>query len=85
MKNICKNCTFYTAYYKQWSDGYGRLNEGHCRKHNKLQTQFKFCDFFQSNEKKEKMRAERRMVALDQALTSINEIALILKEKSLDE
>ena len=77
----CRNCTFYTAYYKQWASGYGRLNEGFCRKHQKPQTQFETCGDFMSNEKKEEMREKRRLKDLDRAIESINEIAHILKEK----
>ena len=77
----CKNCTFYTAYYKQWASGYGRLNNGFCAKHQKQQTQFETCECFKSNEQKEIHREKRRMLALEQALESINEIAQILKEK----
>jgi len=80
----CRNCTYYSAYYKQWSDGYSRLNNGFCSKLNKPQIQFETCEDFKSSEQKEKSREERRLVALDSALTSINEIAQILKEKGRD-
>lgn len=86
MKNPnCKNCTFYSAYYRQWSDGYGRLTNGYCSKHNKPQTQFETCECYKSNEQKEKMREKRMFVALEDALTSINEISQILKEKFYEE
>jgi len=77
----CKNCTFYSAYYQQWSDHYGRLNHGFCSKHQKSQTQFEFCQNFISNEQKEKRREERLLFSLEQASKSINEIAVILNEK----
>ena len=77
----CKNCTFYSAYYKQWSSGYGKLNNGFCSKHQKFQTQFETCEHFKSNEIKEKRREERLFTSLEQALEAINDIAQILKEK----
>ena len=77
----CKNCTFYTAYYKQWAAGYGKLNHGYCSKHEKPQTQFETCGSFLSNAKKERRKEERRLVCLEQALRAIIEIAQILKEE----
>jgi len=77
----CKNCTFYSAYYLRWSSHYGRLNNGFCSKQQKPQTQFETCEDFKNNEAKEKSREERRFIALEQALASINEIAQILKKK----
>jgi len=77
----CKNCTFYTAYYKQWASGYGKLNHGFCSKRQQPQTQFETCEDFKSNDIKEKRREERLFLSLEQALESINDIALILKEK----
>ena len=80
----CRNCTYYSAYYKQWCSGYGRLNTGYCSKHEKQQTQFETCEDFKSNVQKEKSREKRRMDALEQALESINEIVQILREKEND-
>lgn len=85
MKNqICKNCTYYSAYYKQWSNGYGRLSNGFCSRNNKPQTQFEACEGYKSNEQKEEMRQIRMIKSLEQALTSINDIVQILKEKEND-
>jgi len=81
-KQICKYCTHYSAYYKQWADGYGRLNNGFCAKHQKPQTQFETCEDYISREQKEKSMQERLLISLEQALTVINEIAEILKEKN---
>ena len=81
-KQICKNCTFYSAYYKKWSDCYGRLNNGYCSKHKKPQIQFENCGEYKSSEQKEKMRLERLYVSLERALISIDEITQILKEKN---
>ena len=83
-KEVCKNCTYYSAYYKQWSSHYTRLDKGFCSKHQKIIKQYEICEDFKSNELKEKMREKRRMDALEQALISINEIAQILKEKQSD-
>lgn len=80
----CKNCNYYSAYYKQWSDGYSRLTNGYCSKLDKPQKQSELCEDFKSNERKEEMRGKRRLIALEQALVSINEIAHILKEKEND-
>ena len=77
----CKNCTYYTAYYKKWHANFGRLNNGFCTKHQKHQTQFETCENFKSSEQKEKMREERLFDSLEQSLKSINEISQILKEK----
>ena len=77
----CKNCTYYVAYYEQFSSGYARLNHGFCQKHSRPQKQADTCETFKSSEQKEKRREERRFDYLEQALTSINEIAQILKEK----
>ena len=77
----CKNCTYYTAYYKQWANGYGRLSSGYCARQNSPKTQFESCEDFKSNETKEKRRDEKRLEYLEQALKSIVEIAQILKEK----
>jgi len=81
IKSICKNCTFYSAYYKQYSSGFGKIDHGYCSKQQQPISQHETCENFKSNEAKEKSREERRLVALDQALESINEIAQILKEK----
>ena len=78
---ICKNCAFYTAYYKQWAASYGRLNNGFCARCQKPRTQFETCEDFKDNEIKEERREKRMYDSLEQALKSINEIALILKEK----
>ena len=77
----CKNCTYYTAYYKKWAASYGRLNNGFCTKHRKPQIQFEACEDFKSDEQKEKMREGRLFSSLEQSLKSINEIAQILKDK----
>ena len=77
----CKNCTYYTAYYKQWSSGYGRLSNGYCSRCEKLRTQYETCENFKSNALKEKRREERLFVYLECALESINEIVQILREK----
>lgn len=79
---LCQNCTHYTAYYRKWSGGYSRLNNGFCSQNKKPQTLFETCDNFKSDEQKEKRREDMRLTALEQALTSINEIAHILKEKN---
>ena len=77
----CKNCTYYSAYYKKWSSHFGRLNNGFCSKHQKPQKHLNSCEDFRSNEQKEKMREERLFEKLEQSLTSIYEINQILKEK----
>ena len=77
----CKNCAYYTAYYKQWGDCYGRLNNGFCVKHKRHQTQFETCAEFKSNEEKEKRREKRLFDSLERVLASIDEIAQILREK----
>ena len=78
----CTNCTYYSAYYLQWSNCYGKLNHGFCSKQQKPQTQFEACEDFKSNEAKEKRREERLFDSLERALESINGIAQILKEKT---
>ncbi|MCL2675267.1 MAG: hypothetical protein FWE84_01580 [Firmicutes bacterium] len=78
----CRNCEYYSAYYKQRSSGYEKLNKGFCSKHQKEETQFKTCENFTSNEHREKIKEQLRLDALDGALKSINEIAQILKEKN---
>jgi len=83
-KQICKKCTYYTAYYRRLSDCYIRLGNGYCTKHKKPQTQYETCEDYKNNEFKEQSREERLFVSLEQSLTSINEIAMILKEKYLD-
>lgn len=80
-KQICKNCTFYTAFYKQWAGSYGRLNNGYCAKHDKPQIQFETCNIFQNNEQKERRREKVRLEYLEHALKAIIEIAQILQEK----
>ena len=80
----CNNCTFYTAYYKQWSDHYGKLNHGFCSKTKKQQQQYDSCEDFKSNEQKKKMRQERMLDSLELALESINHISQIMKEKQND-
>jgi len=81
-KNICKYCTFYTAYYEKFSSNFSRLSHGFCKKQNIPQLQFKTCDDFKSNEQKEKMREKRLFSHLEQSLISINAISHILKEKT---
>ncbi|MCL2556417.1 MAG: hypothetical protein FWE03_05330 [Firmicutes bacterium] len=80
----CKNCTYYTAYYKQWAACYSRLNNGFCTKHNKHQTQVKTCEDFKSNERKKRVREKILFEALAQSINSINDIAQILKEREVD-
>jgi len=77
----CKNCTYYSSYYKQWSDCYSRLNHGFCSKHEKPKIQNETCGNFKSGEQKEKRREERLFSSLERSLESINQIAQILKEK----
>lgn len=78
---ICKNCAYYSAYYQKWSDSFGKLNKGSCSKRNISQTQFETCENFRDNEQLEKMRYKRTMQSLERALSSINDIAQILKER----
>ena len=80
-KHLCQNCVYYTAYYRQSSNSYSKLNDGYCSRHEKPKTRFEVCGEFKSNERKEKKREQWRLDNLDRALISINEIALILKEK----
>ena len=80
-KEICKNCTHYAAYYQQRSDSYSRLNHGFCSKHERGQGQYGVCEVFKSNELKENRRQKRMLDSLESALTSINEIAQIIREK----
>ena len=81
----CCNCTFYSAYYKQWASGYGKMETGYCQKHNATQKRYHACEDFKSNEQKEVRREKMRFDALDQALQSINDIAHILKENDKKE
>ena len=83
-KNLCKNCNYYTAYYKKWGAYFGRMNNGFCAKHKKRQTQFEVCNEFRSNEQSEKRREEQLLNSLEQSLESVNQIAQILKEKYSD-
>jgi len=80
-KQLCINCTFYSAYYKKWSACFGELNHGFCAKHQKPQKQYETCQEYKSNDQKEKTRHQRLLLSLEQSLTSINEIAQILKQK----
>ena len=82
---ICKNCTYYTAYYKKWSACFGILNNGFCTKRRRPQTQFEACEDFKSSDQKEKRRKERLFDFLEYSLKSINEIAQILKENYTDD
>ena len=77
----CKNCTYYTAYYEQFSSGFARLGHGYCSKQKQQQKQFDSCEQFKSNEQMKKWKEKRRLAILDEALNSIIEIAQILKEK----
>ena len=80
----CKNCTYYTAYYEQFSSGFVKLGHGYCSKQKQQQKQFDTCEQFKNNEQKEKWKEKRRLAILDEALNSINEIAQILKEKQAE-
>lgn len=77
----CKNCHYYSAYYKQYSDGYFRLSHGHCSKYRRPQTQYEICENFKNNEQKEQQLSIKILDSLELAITSIIEIAHILKEK----
>ena len=83
-KPLCRNCAFYIAYYMQMSSSYSKLNHGFCSKHQKSIKQFEICEDFKDNEIKEQRAESRRLAHLEQALTSITEIAQILKEKDQD-
>ena len=77
----CKNCSYYTAYYRKWSSSFEKLTHGACSKHKSPKTQSEVCDDFKSSEQKERKREERLFISLEQSLESINQIAQILKEK----
>jgi len=77
----CKNCTHYTAFYKQWSGNFSRLDNGYCSRQNIIKKQNEVCDSFMSNEHKEQIREKKRLELLERALTAIVEISQILKEK----
>jgi len=61
------------------------MDKGFCSQHQKTQTQYATCDNFKSNEQKEKTREERLFLSLERALTAVDEIAKILKEKENNE
>jgi hypothetical protein len=77
----CDDCVYYSAYYKQWYNSYEKLNHGFCSKIEKPKLHYDSCELFNSNEQIEQSREERRLLALEQALKSINDIANILKDK----
>lgn len=81
LKEMCRNCTYYVAYYRQFSSGYGKLNHGHCQKQCEPKKCNETCSAYYSNEKKEKRKEEMMFKQLAQALTSINEITQIMNEK----
>lgn len=84
LKETCKNCFYYTAYYEKFSSCYGKLNHGYCRKQSKQNKQNETCEEYCSNAKKEKGREKMMFKQLEQALISINEIAMIMKEKEAE-
>jgi len=80
----CRNCIYYTAYYMRWSSCYDKLNNGSCSKFKQPQKEFDTCYCFKSNDVREKSREKQLFASLELALKSINDIALILKEKERD-
>lgn len=83
-KQICKNCAYYSAYYKKWSASFGELDHGHCDKLKNDTTRYDTCADFKSNERKELLRKERLLTALETTLSSVTEMAQILKEYTID-
>lgn len=83
-KDICQNCTYYTAYYKKLSSLYSKLNHGYCRKQCKPQIYNNMCEEYHSNDQKERSREATMFRDLERAVRSINEITLIMKEKVYD-
>jgi len=81
----CKNCVYYSAYYKKLSLNFERLTNGFCEKHQQLQVQYETCDAFISNEKREEYKERRLQRQLEQSLDSINIIAQILKDNNEQE
>lgn len=77
----CKDCAYYTAYYKKLSSSFEKTNVGVCSKHKKIKTYLENCGEFKNNERREKENEKRLFVFLEQALKSINDISQILKEK----
>jgi len=77
----CYNCAFYSAYYKQWFDGFHKQSHGFCSKINEPQKQHQSCQYFKDNERREKTQEERLLSHLELSLQSVNQIAQILKEK----
>lgn len=84
-KEICKNCTFYCAYYVQFSSNYTRRNQGYCKNKNCPIKERETCENFKSNERLEKMRSKRLLTNLERASVAIDEMAQIIKEKCAEE
>lgn len=77
----CRNCTYYTAYYRKYIDFYSRLRHGTCVKHQKVLNERESCEDFKNNEAREKSCEKDLFKSLEKALVSIEQIAMILKEK----
>ena len=80
----CKNCAYYTAFYKRWSNHYGRIELGHCSKKKQVQKQLDTCGDFKSNEQKEERKEKMMLEHLERALISIDHISQIMREKEDD-
>ena len=87
-KQICKNCTFYHAYYEKFGSCYGKKSYGYCRNKNfecKETKQNETCEFYLNNEQKEKSRSKRLLKDLERAAKAIDEMSQIIKEKAAEE
>lgn len=77
----CKNCTHYSAYYKQRYCGYEKLSCGVCSISKQERKKSDTCEKYYYSELKEKRQKSALYLHLTNAAKSIHDIVQILKEK----
>lgn len=81
----CKNCTHYSAYYRQRSFSYEKLSCGICSIHKQERKKGETCEKFVYNELKEKRQKASLYFSLESAAKSINDIIHMIKEKEMND
>ena len=80
MQKICKNCKHFCQYYTKNYSHFNKGIYGFCNKRRELLKSADSCESWKDNESQIEAQKRISLMALKTAITSINEIAQILKE-----
>ena len=85
MKQNCKNCGYFNLYYIKEYDHFEETDCGVCNKKHQTVKKDINCEFWKANDIKKFARQRICLESLDAAVTSIQEIAQILKEQNKEQ